>query len=181
MMTRQHNCGSKSAQNASGWRASLATVLKERNGTRHDGAVASYATRAKRADVLYAGFSRLRELSFKLDTVTSLRGKHVAKLMQDGQHEDCPHPHCRILCRSSEPSPSGSARPALLGLSMEAIGRSPRYGTTHLWIWSWSRCHVAGVSALFFVNSHSSATATNVLWISADVGSRLQNTELWAR
>jgi hypothetical protein len=30
MMTRQHNCGSKSAQNASGWRASLATVLKER-------------------------------------------------------------------------------------------------------------------------------------------------------
>lgn len=83
-MTRQHNRGSKSAPIASGWRASLAAVLKERNGARHDGAVASYATRDKRADVLYAGFARLRELGFRLDAVTGLRGKHVAKLMQDG-------------------------------------------------------------------------------------------------
>jgi Phage integrase, N-terminal len=83
-MTRQHGCGGKSAQIASGWRASLATVLNERNGARHDGAVASYATRYKRSDVLYAGFARLRELGYKLDTVTSLRGTHIAKLMQDG-------------------------------------------------------------------------------------------------
>lgn len=83
-MTRQYGC-SKSAQIDCGWRASLATVLKERNGARHDGAVASYATRYKRSDVLYAGFTRLRELGYKLDTVTSLRGTHIAKLMQDGQ------------------------------------------------------------------------------------------------
>jgi len=84
MMTRQHRCDSKSTQITSGWRATLATVLKERNGARHDGAVASYATRYKRSDVLYAGFARLRELGYKLDTVTSLRGTHIAKLMQDG-------------------------------------------------------------------------------------------------
>jgi integrase len=59
-------------------------VLKERNGARHDGAVASYATQYKRSDVLYAGFTRLRELGYKLDAVTSLRGTHIAKLMQDG-------------------------------------------------------------------------------------------------
>jgi hypothetical protein len=50
-MTRRDNCGNKSAQVAGGWRASLAGVLKERNGARHDGAVASYATQDKRADI----------------------------------------------------------------------------------------------------------------------------------
>lgn len=83
-MGRRRSCGSKSAEVAGGWRDSLVVVLKEHNGARRDGAVASYATQYKRADILYAGFARLRELGFKLDTVTSLRGKHVTTLMQDG-------------------------------------------------------------------------------------------------
>jgi integrase len=82
-MTKQRASGSKPAPVVGGWKNSLAAVLKVRNGMRHDGAVASFATQDKRADVLYAGFARLRELGFRLDTVTSLRDKHVVKLMED--------------------------------------------------------------------------------------------------
>ena len=65
---------------AGGWKASLAAVLKAHNNAKADGSVASYATREKRADVLYAGFGLLRELGYRLDTVQSLRGKHIAVL-----------------------------------------------------------------------------------------------------
>ena len=82
-MTRSRNSGGRAAQVAGGWKAGLAAVLKERNGARHDGAVASFATRDKRADVLYAGFKRLHELNFRLETVTSLRGKHIEALVKD--------------------------------------------------------------------------------------------------
>jgi len=80
-MSRQGTSGGKPA--GGGWRPSLAAVLKERNGARHDGAVASFATQDKRADVLFAGFARLRDLGFRLDMVTSLRNKHIARLMED--------------------------------------------------------------------------------------------------
>ena len=63
-----------------GWKASLAAVLKAHNSAKVDGSVASHATRDKRADVLYAGFKLLRELGYKLDTVYSFRGKHMAVL-----------------------------------------------------------------------------------------------------
>jgi integrase len=79
-MTRKHAAGGKAA---GGWKASLAAVLKEHNGARHDGAVASFATQDKRADVLYAGFKRLRELNFRMETVMSLRGKHIEALAKD--------------------------------------------------------------------------------------------------
>jgi integrase len=82
-VTRQHDGDDRPVQSDGGWRRSLADVLKEHNGARHDGAVASFATWDKRSDVLFAGFARLRELGFKLDTVTSLRGKHIARLMED--------------------------------------------------------------------------------------------------
>lgn len=82
-MTRKHAAGGEAVQAAGGWRASLAAVLKEHNGARHDGAVASFATQDKRADVLYAGFARLRELGFRMETVTSLRGKHIEALVKD--------------------------------------------------------------------------------------------------
>jgi len=59
-------------------------VLKEHNGVRRGGAVASFATQDKRADVLYAGFARLRELGIRLDTVKSIRHNHIDKLMKDG-------------------------------------------------------------------------------------------------
>jgi integrase len=75
-------CGSRS-DIPGGWKASLAAVLKARNGARRDGAVASFATRDKRADVLYAGFQRLRDLNFRLETVQSLRGKHIEVLVKD--------------------------------------------------------------------------------------------------
>jgi site-specific recombinase XerD len=82
-MTRKHAAGGKAVHVAGGWKASLAAVLKEHNGARHDGAVASFATQDKRADVLYAGFKRLHELTFRMEAVTSLRGKHIAALAKD--------------------------------------------------------------------------------------------------
>ena len=68
-MTSKHDAGGKVAHVAGGWKASLAAVLKEHNGAKHDGAVASFATQDKRADVLYAGFRRLRDLNFRMETV----------------------------------------------------------------------------------------------------------------
>jgi len=68
-----------------GWKASLAAVLKQHNGAKRDGTVASYATQDKRADVLYAGFAELRQLGYRLDAVLSLRGKHVEALVQGWQ------------------------------------------------------------------------------------------------
>ncbi|MEW6168642.1 MAG: integrase domain-containing protein [Pseudomonadota bacterium] len=64
-----------------GWKTSLAAVLKAHNGAKQDGSVASHATQDKRADVLYAGFAELRQLGYRLDSVTSLRGKHVEALV----------------------------------------------------------------------------------------------------
>jgi len=58
-------------------------ALKAHNGARHDGAVASFATQDKRADVLYAGFTRLHALGFRMDAVMSLRGKHIEALAKD--------------------------------------------------------------------------------------------------
>lgn len=68
-----------------GWKASLAAVLKQHNGAKQDGTVASYATQDKRADVLYAGFAELRQLGYRLDAVQSLRGKHAEALVQGWQ------------------------------------------------------------------------------------------------
>src|SRR5487761_761582 len=82
-MTRPRSSGAKAVRIAGGWKASLAVLLKERNGARHDGAVASFATQDKRADVLYAGFKRLHELNFRLGSVMSLRGKHIEVLVKD--------------------------------------------------------------------------------------------------
>jgi integrase len=82
-MTRPRSSGGKPVRIAGGWKASLAAVLKARNGARHDGAVASFATQDKRADVLYAGFTRLPELNFRLESVMSLRGKHIEVLVKD--------------------------------------------------------------------------------------------------
>jgi hypothetical protein len=55
-----------------GWKASLAAVLKAHNSAKVDGSVASYATRDKRADVLYAGF--------KLVAGAGLQAGHGAQL-----------------------------------------------------------------------------------------------------
>ncbi|MGH8291559.1 MAG: phage integrase N-terminal domain-containing protein [Steroidobacteraceae bacterium] len=77
---RKLDAGCGQSGPAGGWKASLAAVLKAHNGARRDGAVASFATEDKRADVLYAGFKRLRELNFRVETVLSLRGKHIEAL-----------------------------------------------------------------------------------------------------
>jgi integrase len=82
-MTRKLDAGGGRSGLPGGWKATLAAVLKARNGARRDGAVASFATRDKRADVLYAGFQRLHDLNFRLHTVQSLRGKHVEALVKD--------------------------------------------------------------------------------------------------
>ncbi len=82
-MTRDRGAGRQNSGGTGGWKASLAAVLKAHNGARHDGAVASFATQDKRADVLYAGFKRLHELNFRMEAVTSLRGKHIDALAKD--------------------------------------------------------------------------------------------------
>lgn len=82
-MTRKNGAGGSVAGASGGWKGTLAAVLKVHNGARRDGAVASFATQDKRADVLYAGFRRLRELGFRMETVTSLRGRHVEALAKD--------------------------------------------------------------------------------------------------
>ena len=82
-MTRIHGAGGSTVGVSGGWKASLAAVLKAYNGARHDGAVASFATQDKRADVLYAGFRSLHALGFRMDTVMSLRGKHIEALAKD--------------------------------------------------------------------------------------------------
>jgi hypothetical protein len=71
-MTGNRGAGGKPTDAGGGCKASLAAVLKAHNGARHDGAVASFATQDKRADVLYAGFKRLRELNFRMETVMKL-------------------------------------------------------------------------------------------------------------
>ena len=82
-MTRDHGAGRRPAGANGGWKASLATVLKAHNGARYNGSVASSATQDKRADVLYAGFKRLHELGFRMETAMSLRGKHIEALASD--------------------------------------------------------------------------------------------------
>lgn len=83
MTRKKHAAGDKAVHVAGGWKASLAAVLKEHNGARHDGTVASFSTQDKRADVLYAGFKRLHELGFRMAAVASLRGKHIETLAKD--------------------------------------------------------------------------------------------------
>lgn len=82
-MTRNQRAGGKHTGATGGWKASPAALLKAHNSARHDGAVASFATQDKRADVLYASFKRLHELKFRMEAVTSLRGKHIEALTKD--------------------------------------------------------------------------------------------------
>jgi len=81
----QKGDGGNGKSNPGGWKASLAAVLKQHNGAKCDGTVASYATRDKRADVLYAGFVELRQLGYRLESVQSLRGKHMEVLVHAWQ------------------------------------------------------------------------------------------------
>lgn len=71
---------------AGGWKGSLAQVLREHNGIKStDGTKSSNETQAKRSSVLYAAFSELRELGYKLDDVRQLKGKHVEALCRAWQ------------------------------------------------------------------------------------------------
>ena len=72
--------GSGGKLNGGGWKASLARVLKDHNAAKVDGSTASAATQDKRADVLFAGFAELRELGYRLDSVSQFAGRHVQAL-----------------------------------------------------------------------------------------------------
>lgn len=64
-----------------GWKSSLASVLKEHNGIKaSDGTIASHETQHKRSTVLYQAFTDLREMGYKLDSVSQLKGRHVEAL-----------------------------------------------------------------------------------------------------
>lgn len=61
-----------------GWKASLASVLKQHNGIKAtDGTISSFETQEKRATVLYQAFTDLRAKGFKLADVSQLKGRHV--------------------------------------------------------------------------------------------------------
>jgi integrase len=65
----------------SGWKSSLATVLKEHNGIKAtDGTKASFETMEKRCAVLFSSFTDLRTLGYKLDDVKQLKGRHIEAL-----------------------------------------------------------------------------------------------------
>lgn len=64
-----------------GWKSSLASVLKEHNSIKaSDGTVASHETQHKRSTLLYQAFTDLREMGYKLDSVSQLKGRHVEAL-----------------------------------------------------------------------------------------------------
>lgn len=66
-----------------GWKSTLWAVLKQHNGYSADGGkVASYATQKLRQDVLFQGFSDLRKMGFRVNTVYALRTKHIERLME---------------------------------------------------------------------------------------------------
>lgn len=73
---------------AGGWKGSLAGVLAENNPYKDDGTVASHATQDKRADILFQGFSDLREAGFKMDDVHSFRGKHMETLVKQWEKQE---------------------------------------------------------------------------------------------
>ena len=62
------------------WKASLVNVLRTHNGVRSGGSVASHLTQEKRGDVLFAGFTKLRELGYRLDDVHQFKGRHMEAL-----------------------------------------------------------------------------------------------------
>ncbi|NBB60003.1 Fis family transcriptional regulator [Pseudomonas sp. ODNR1LW] len=65
----------------SGWKSSLATVLKEHNGIKAtDGTKASFETMEKRSAVLFSSFADLRMLGYKLNDVKQLKGRHIQAL-----------------------------------------------------------------------------------------------------
>ncbi|WP_188582563.1 integrase domain-containing protein (plasmid) [Tistrella bauzanensis] len=65
-----------------GWKGSLASILKQHNGSKVDGSVASYATQYKRSSVLFSSFKELRTLGYKIDSVTQFKGKHFDALVR---------------------------------------------------------------------------------------------------
>jgi site-specific recombinase XerC len=97
-------------------------VLKAHNGARRDGAVASFATQDKRADVVYASFKSLHALGFRMDTVMSLRGKHIEALAKDW--------HTRGLSASTLQNSLSILRTFAewIGKAAEVPGRRPAAG-----------------------------------------------------
>lgn len=66
-----------------GWKASLASVLKQHNGIKAtDGTIASHETQHKRSTVLYQAFTDLRQMGYKLDCVSQFKGRHMAALAE---------------------------------------------------------------------------------------------------
>lgn len=64
------------------WKASLSAIVRANNARKYNGTTASAATRDKRIDVLFAGFTLLRELGYRLDDVRSFKGRHMRALAE---------------------------------------------------------------------------------------------------
>jgi len=66
-----------------GWRASLREVLRNHNkGSAKGGKASSYATQAKRAEILESSFRQLRSLGCKIEKVTNFRENHMRVLVK---------------------------------------------------------------------------------------------------
>lgn len=68
------------------WKENLRAILRDNNGRKDDGTVASYETQAARRAVLFQIFEELRSIGFKLDDPRGLRGKHVQALATSYEH-----------------------------------------------------------------------------------------------
>lgn len=65
-----------------GWKETLAQVLDQNCRVKQVGTKAGKATQKKRRTVLFQGFTELRELGFRLDTVRSFRSTHMLALAE---------------------------------------------------------------------------------------------------
>lgn len=66
-----------------GWRASLRDVLRKHNkGSARGGKASSFATQAKRAEILESGFKQLRSLGYKIENVLNFRENHIKVLVR---------------------------------------------------------------------------------------------------
>lgn len=64
-----------------GWKKSLTALLRQHNARRSDGRTASDATRKKRGEVLFLGFTQLRAMGYRLEDVSSFAGRHMQALV----------------------------------------------------------------------------------------------------
>lgn len=70
-----------------GWRGTLAPIIRENNGRKQDGSTASFATQAKRKEVITKAFETLREKGYKLEDVKGFGTRHMEALAKEWAYQ----------------------------------------------------------------------------------------------